>query len=102
MRCPTVTNGQLNGRSEGVPDRLVLRAPGCPYSSPPLAGSLIVIGEVTCTDHVQNGELAGALIAFQDRKVASLLEHPPKQVPSLGGRRVFFDGGAKPHEVKEH
>lgn len=90
------------GRSEGVPDRLVLRGPGCPYRSCPLAGPLIVIGEVTCTDHVQNRQLAGALIAFQDRKVVSLLEHPPKQVPSLAGRRVFFEGGAKPDEVKEH
>jgi hypothetical protein len=92
----------VSGGSEGLPDNLVLPAPGGPDGCRPLASPPLVIAAVTGTDHVQNAQLAGALIAFQDRKVASLFEHPPKQVSRLGRRHVFLEPGAEPHEVKEH
>lgn len=78
--------------ANGQVDELVVCAPRNPHGCCPFEPAPLVVGEVRCVDHVQDGERPGSRVAPQCRKVATVAPyHLAKQFRQMRVRQAVFE-----------
>jgi hypothetical protein len=84
-------------------DERVLCVPRLPDGARPCAGSLLVVVEIVCPDHVKHGEWPRALGTREDGEVDLVtLNNVAEQSCCVGEGQVVFEHRAETDQVNEH